>query len=103
MKMETLGEFPGELEAQAAQVAGKLTSRVAAGSQRAPTVRQWVHGALLSRAVCEAKLASIKVNLRSGLFTYEILRTRARTCARMTDSKLILVTKTCPISRRPTW
>lgn len=53
--------------------------------------------------MCEAKLASIiKVNLRSGLFTYEIDEP-ALAHARMTDSKLILVTKTCPISRRPTW
>ena len=81
-----------ELEAEAARLGGKLDGRDGDRSYKGRRLSDSGAKARFYQAVCEAKLASsIKVDLRSDLFTYQIDE-RALARARMMDGKLILVT-----------
>jgi transposase len=81
-----------ELQARAAQLAGKLDGQDAAEVHRRRKLSDSGAKARLFHEVCDARLASIvKVDLKSELFTYDIDE-RALERAQTMDGKLLLVT-----------
>jgi transposase len=81
-----------QLEARAAQLAGKLDGQEAGEVHRGRKLSDSGAKARFFHEVCDAHLASIvKVDLKSELFTYDIDE-RALERAEMMDGKLLLVT-----------